>query len=274
MTDLDAPAVDLVDTRQDCRWVLSAMSPGERRQLLDRMSPWVDWLVNEYPEMQLQAVIPRCWYRHRGGWNKLIALYVAWVRVYVEPGENQGELALVAWDDALERVVKRLQFPVGCLEAGTHVEPHTEREPWESEPYLAWLPSAPEMTTDPFHPAPFYKLRPKGQQQPAGAPKLAPAPAARPTAAAPAPPAAAAAGSPAMGPVSPLDTYRPTSLSSADMDRLITAGTAEVVGSAVRHLACWWVRSGDGGAWLRLQPEVAEHLPVIRDLDARLVPRA
>ncbi len=77
-----------------------------------------------------------------------------------------------------------------------------------------------------------------------------------------------------MGPVSPLDTYRPTSLSAADMDRLIAAGTAEVVGSAVRHLACWWVRSGDGGTWLRLQPEVAEHLPVIRNLDALLVPRA
>ncbi|MFE3557331.1 hypothetical protein ACFXKW_21050 [Streptomyces sp. NPDC059193] len=160
MTVVQEETTDLADTRSDLRWVWSAMDPAERRERLSRMAEWVAWLVKEYDEHR-DKILP-CWYRHPSALNRLTALYVAWVRVYVEPGEEQRDLSLVEWHTALDRTVAELRFPSACQGLGTHAEPVTPLAPWAADPHFAaWLGTAQTMTAGPEHPAPWFRRRPK-----------------------------------------------------------------------------------------------------------------
>ncbi|MEU7095933.1 hypothetical protein [Kitasatospora aureofaciens] len=271
-TEPVAAAAELLDSRQDCRWVLSAMEPAERRQLLERMRPWVEWVVEEYDHLQLETKIPRCWYRHRGGRNELLGLYVAWVRVFVEPGENQRELALIEWADALVKVTGRVRFPVECLENGEHHQPsYTEPERWATDDkFVMWSGTDPVMTAPAHHPAPYYQPRPKpgpGQMPaPARAPRL---PAAGGPGAAPTAPAAAPAPEPAPA-ASPLAAYLPDSLPASEMQARIQEGAARQLSGvgAVLFGGSWWIAAGDGSTWVRLNPSNPEHVPTITKLEA------
>lgn len=262
------PAVELLDSRQDLRWVVSAMEPAERRELLDRVGRWLTWLMDEYDDDGLREKVPPCWYRHKSGRNQLIALYVGWVRSYVEPGDNQRELALIEWHDALDRVSKRLTFAAKCLEAGEHVEPtYNQRDPWRTDPgYAVWAGTGPEMTRDPFHPAPYYAARPKpqpGTAAPPRATKTAPAPRAAAT-----PPPAAGPGPAPRAAAESLAARTPLTLTVAEMDPLVSSGVARLLPSgAVRHGDAWWIRHD--GAYVRLLPDNPDHLTLIEDLDAR-----
>jgi len=264
----NAPAVELLDSRQDHRWVWTAMEPAERRQLLDRMARWMDWLVGEYPN--LHERVPGCWYQHSAERNELTALYVAWVRIFVEPGENQREMALVEWHDALDRVMKRVTFPVECLENGEHKQPVLQqREPWRTEPmYPAWAGTDPAMTSAPYHPAPFYAPRPKPQP---GAPVAVGTPT-RPVRAATPAPAPAPEPEPEVEPRAPaaaLASLVPTSLPAVGLDRLVADGVAQRFASgAVRHCQAWWINP-TGQTYIRLMPDNPQHLPIIEDLDAK-----
>ncbi|MER6365852.1 hypothetical protein [Kitasatospora sp. NPDC001527] len=268
--EFDAAAVELLDSRADHRWVLSAMAPAERRQLLERMGEWLQWLVVEYDHLELGTRIPPCWYRHRGGRNVLLALYVGWVRTYVEPTDSQRENALIEWDDALNRVAGRLKFAVECLENGEHVEPHTTREPWKvDDGFRVWLATDPMATAEADHPAPYYQTRPKAgpgglpSAPPPRAPRL---PAAPPSTSAPAeaPPAPSAAAS-------PLAPYLPSALPVAEMQQRLADGSArpvEGVPGAVLFSGSWWLAAGDGAQFVRLDPSNPQHVDTIRQLDA------
>ncbi|MFF2751073.1 hypothetical protein ACFVVA_36755 [Kitasatospora sp. NPDC058048] len=272
MTTELAAAAELLDSRQDCRWVLSAMEPAERRQLLERMRPWVEWVVEEYDHLQLESRIPRCWYRHKGGRNELLGLYVAWVRVFVEPGETQREMALIEWADALAKVTGRVKFPVECLENGAHHQPYIESQQWTTDDgFVMWSGTDPVMTAPANHPAPYYQPRPKpgpGQMPaPVRAPRL-PAPAG-PGAAAPTAPAAAPAPDPAPA-ASPLAAYLPDSLSDSEMQARVREGAARQLPGvgAVLLGGSWWIAAGDGNTWVRLNPSTPEHVPTIAKLEA------
>ncbi|MFE7194496.1 hypothetical protein [Kitasatospora sp. NPDC057541] len=270
--EFDAAAVELLDSRADLRWVLSAMAPAERRQLLERVGEWLEWLVAEYDHLELGTRIPPCWYQHRGGRAVLLALYVGWVRTYVEPTENQRENALIEWDDALNRVAARLKFAVECLENGEHVEPHTARAPWQTDDrFRVWAATDPLATGEPAHPAPYYQTRPKagpGGLPPstpaARAPKLPPAPTPAPAPVAPPTPAAAAA--------SPLAPYLPSVLPIAEMQQRIADGSARTVEGigmgAALFSGSWWLAAGDGAQYIRLDPSNPQHVDTIRNLDA------
>ncbi|MFE7665520.1 hypothetical protein [Streptomyces celluloflavus] len=137
------------------------MPADERRERMERLAQWLQWLVTEYPKTST-AIAP-CWFLHRGERNRLMALYVAWVRVYVEVGEQQRDLALVEWHDAMDRTLTKLDF-AECLDAGEHQEGYT-RAPWGHDARLAsWLGTHEVMTGPPDHPAPYYQLRPKPQK--------------------------------------------------------------------------------------------------------------
>lgn len=157
MTITETSAPPLPDTRQDRRWVWTAMDPEERSARVKELTQWVEWLVSEYEELRKE--IPRCWYRHKGERNRLTALYVAWVRIYVEVGDSQRELALVDWHDALDRTVKALKFDSECVNTGEHNE--RQRERWSTDNRFEMWRDQGEMTQESFHPSPGYALKPK-----------------------------------------------------------------------------------------------------------------
>lgn len=156
----DPPAVaDLADSRQDLRWVWTAMEPDERRERLARLEEWIAWLVEEY---ELRNDILPCWYRHSAALNRLTALYVSWVRIYVETSEQQRDLSQVEWHDALDRTIGKLEYPLACRDNGVHTEPHTAPPTWNTDAeFRMWLGTSPTMISDVQHPAPYFKLRPK-----------------------------------------------------------------------------------------------------------------
>ncbi|GAA2627683.1 hypothetical protein GCM10010411_76070 [Actinomadura fulvescens] len=152
------------------RWVWAAMAPAERRHRLTEMKRWVEWLLAEYP--RLSTKIPHCWYRHPEGLNRLTALYVGWVRTYVEAA-NQRDSSLVEWHDALDRVTERLGYPSRCVAEGAHQEQHTAL--WRTDDHFhAWRGSSAGATHQQRHPTPQFARRatrrpPAGDRTPAAA---------------------------------------------------------------------------------------------------------
>lgn len=223
----ETPAGDGASSVEEA-WVWSAMAPAERRARLAQLRTWVEWLVAEYPS-ELAGTIPTCWYRHRSQVNRITALYVAWLRTYVEAGDNQRDTALVEWHDALDRTISRLNWPSKCLDTGEHVEPADAAEVWvwATDPaFSTWLGTAPAATAAAYHPAPVY-LPVAGDPSDAEVSMSSSPPPSTPHR----PPAGAA----------PFDDVMPAEL----MAEAIARGDAERLASsaAVSYRGSWWLGS-------------------------------
>jgi hypothetical protein len=128
-------------------WVLANLDPVERQACIRRLlDPWVTWLVRTY---RLRTAIPPCWYRHPDITERLKNLLVAWIRTFGTDTTDQP-LAYVAFDDALERELRRITPPPACLD-GEHTDPPTD---WTTTGLDHWLATADWATTPATHPAP------------------------------------------------------------------------------------------------------------------------
>ena len=97
------------------RWIWEELTPKERRERLEELSPWVAWLVENF---NLQATIPQCWYRHLPVLHHLTALYLGWVRTFTARTEGR-DLAEAEWLATLHNLKQHLQI-AGCISAGKH----------------------------------------------------------------------------------------------------------------------------------------------------------
>jgi hypothetical protein len=129
-------------------WVLVNLDPVERRACVQKLlDPWVTWLVRTY---RLRMTIPACWYRHPDITERLKNLLIAWIRTFGTDTSDQP-LAYVAFDDALERELRRITPPPACLD-GEHTDPPTD---WATTAGLDdWLTTADWATAAATHPAP------------------------------------------------------------------------------------------------------------------------
>jgi len=191
------------------RWVLAALPPADRRALVtETLAPWVVWLVGTY---QLRTQIPACWYRHPDVVERLKNLMVAWIRIFAEATTDRP-LALVEFDDALERELRRLHIPDRCLD-GEHETPPGD---WHTDTELAaWLDTATWATADAAHPTPGFAPKGHGRKD---------------TGRSGGPDAVDASGTDAM------------IMSRAEAERLTAAGKAHALRDfAIHYDDSWWV---------------------------------
>lgn len=113
------------------QWVFAALNSADRRQRLNELNDWLTWLISQYPSAE--SKIPPCWYRHPEAVNRLAALYVGWLRTYVEIIDPPKPLALVEWHKALDQTLPNLGFPNRCLSDGTHYNPPGEQNQWATD---------------------------------------------------------------------------------------------------------------------------------------------
>ncbi|MFE2911401.1 hypothetical protein [Kitasatospora indigofera] len=131
------------------RWVWPAMRPEERRQRLEELAVWVDWLIERH---QLHRKIPRCWYRdgHEKTLEYLTALYLGWARTYCGDPTKVSTLGELAWLKDLKAVIPDLAAP--ACDSG-HQEPPKRKKP-TGEDLADWLDDDPDWVAAPAsHPA-------------------------------------------------------------------------------------------------------------------------
>lgn len=131
------------------RWVWTAMQPEDRRQRLEELGAWVDWLIERH---QLHRKVPRCWYRegHEKTLEILTALYLGWLRTYAGDPAKVATLGELAWQKDLKAVTPDLAAP--ACDNG-HEDPPARKAP-TGEALASWLDDDPHwLSAPPYHPA-------------------------------------------------------------------------------------------------------------------------
>ena len=169
--------------------------------------------------------------------HRLTAVFVAWIRTYAEPEEEQRALALVDWHHALDSQIARLGIVTKCVKSGKHQPSAGDDDVFRTDPMDLWMTSSEWVTRESSPPAPEYTMsEPDSTDEPA--------------------------------PATPL----PPDMLTGDQARaLLATGQArpldpsEPIPSAIRYENAWWL--GDGNTYLRGTEETTAKFD---DLAARM----
>jgi hypothetical protein len=99
------------------------LSPGEAAQEWGTLRPWVEQLMVRFPHLD-HHVIPRCWFRHNGHVEALVALRD---QERINYGDTAPGTAAVDWHRAFRDIEARLRDWTGQLACGATHEPRSRQ---------------------------------------------------------------------------------------------------------------------------------------------------